>query len=426
MTFHDLKSHSCGCDDTALPAGLISLDAALAICAAQPGCDAGAERLPVARAAGRVLAEAVASQCNVPPFANSAVDGYALCSREFAGPAPLVLPVADRTAAGDAATRLEGGTTVRIFTGAPLPAGADTVVAQEHVRRRGGVAFFERRPVPGENIRRAAEDMALGDTVLPKGRRIGPRDIAVAAAAGVAEVSVRRRLRVALLITGSELGAPGGELSPGQINDVNGPMLAAQLEESGLFVVSRTHVSDDLYKLCHAFGQLSEAADLVVTTGGVSVGEEDHLRQAFIRVGGQLDFAGVAVKPGKPIAFGRIGRARWLGLPGNPTAAFVGWHVFGRTLVAAMQEATALPRKMIVSPLERITHKPGRCELRPAQLSGFDLRGRAMVTTGKATYSGRVLPLAEAHGLLLIPAETEFADAETLLEFLPFDENGAI
>ncbi|MBY6122006.1 gephyrin-like molybdotransferase Glp [Mameliella alba] len=423
MKLHDLSDRTCGCDESEGAPGLTSLNEALALCAAETPLVPGVDMLPIGEALGRCLSEPVMSRVNVPPFANSAVDGYAVRCGDLIGPGPCILPVVDRTAAGDAPAQLDRIATVRIFTGAPLPAGANAVVAQEHVTLRNGIARFDRLPTVGANVRRAGEDMAAGDVILPAGRRIGPRDIAMMAAAGVAEVRVRRRLRIALLITGSELVAPGQEAAPGKINDVNGPMLEALIAQPGVSIVEKARIGDDLGRLCAELERLSGAVDLIVTTGGVSVGEEDYLRRAVERIGDRLHFAGVALKPGKPVSFGRIGTALWLGLPGNPQASFVGWHLFGRAIVDALQGATGKPRKMIVSSAVNLRHKPGRCELRPARLVGFDLRGRATVTAEAATYSGRVSPLADADGLLLLPSEADQIDTSMLLEFLPFEES---
>ena len=423
MMLHDLKPHACDCDSASLAPGLISMNEALTLCADAARMVSGTETVPLAEALGRCLAKPVLSAVNVPPFANSAVDGYAVRCDEFHGPGPWILPVADRTAAGDAPTRLDRVATVRIFTGAPIPARGNAVVPQEHVTQRNGIARFNRLPTPGANIRNAGEDMAAGDVILPAGKRIGPREISVMAAAGLTEVALRRRLRIALLVTGSELAEPGQQTAEGKINDVNGPMLAALTARPDVTVVAKMRIGDTPDRLCAELLHLSAKADLIVTTGGVSVGEEDHLRRAFAQIGGHPHFAGVALKPGKPVTFGTVGGALWLGLPGNPQAAFVCWHVFGRAILNALQGSTDAPRKMIVSPTRTLRHKPGRCELRPARLAGFDLRGRALVEADPATHSGLVRPLAEADGLLLLPAEADVIDTNTLLEFLPFDES---
>lgn len=423
MTIHTLHTDHCGCERADVAPGLLALDDALGVCRAHVMPLLDTVVVSLAEAAGRSLAEPVHSAVNAPPFTNSAVDGFAVAIGDMDGSGPGVLPVSARIAAGDGIVSLQKGTAARIFTGAPLPVGADTVVMQEDTTITEGRVLIQRPVRAGENIRQCGEDMAQGDLVLPAGKRISRRDIGLLAAAGASEVTVRQPVRVALLVTGSEVVDPGQRIAPGQIPDVNGPMLQAVMADPMVEIVTTITIPDTLEDLGSAMAALAQSADLVVTTGGVSVGEEDYLHRAFEAAGGQAHFAGVAVKPGKPISFGQFDNGvHWLGLPGNPTAAYVGWYVFGRAVVSALQGVTRGAGKAIVSSTVAIKHKPGRCELRPARLDGFDTEGRTLASPAKTTQSGRVLPLAQADGLLLIPADAEAMPKGALFEFLPFDD----
>jgi molybdopterin molybdotransferase len=284
---------------------------------------------------------------------------------------------------------------------------------------------MRRRPVPGQNIRRAGSDIRAGQIVLDKGRRLGPREIAACAAAGAGVVRVHPRLRVALLVTGDEVRRAGGARSAAQIWDVNTPMLAAALGGASVDLVAAEHGADTPIGLAGQLGALAAQADLVITTGGVSAGEEDHVKPAFAALGGVLVFSGVAIKPGKPVSFGRIGATCWLGLPGNPLSAFVTWQVFGTALVRGLSGATlrAPGRRHVVTGTE-IRRKPGRCELRPATLDGFDGLGREVARFEDATHSGRVATLPQADGLILLPAGTRICPRARWSSSSPFAGTG--
>lgn len=413
---------TCGCDAPAAAKGLLSIDAALARIGAAAGCVAAeTETVPLARAKGRLLAQPVTARGNVPPFDNAAMDGYALNVADLSGDGPWHVEVASRIPAGGAETRLAPGTASRIFTGAPLPVGATAVVMQEEVTRDGDTICIARRPTAGQNVRRTGEDMRAGAELLPAGCRIGAREIAVCAAAGQASVDLRRPLRVTLLVTGNEVKAPGQGLGSGQIWDVNTPMLTACLAGPSVDTVTVEHGADSALAMRAQLARLACEADLIVTTGGISVGEEDHVKPAFAALGGTLHFSGVAIKPGKPVSFGTLGNACWLGLPGNPLSAFVTWQVFGtallRRLSGSNEDPPARRHVTLGAPVRR---KPGRCELRPARLAGFDAAGREVALFESATHSARVARLPDADGLLFLPADAEALPEGALVEFLPF------
>lgn len=418
------QAEGCGCDAAETVRTLCCIDEALHLIARNARPVTGTERLAPADAVGRVVAEPVRSTGMVPPFDNAAMDGYALDSAALVGGGPWRLEVNGRVPAGKTpATRLAGQGAVRIFTGAPVPDGADCVVMQEEVERIRDTVILRRRPEPGLNIRRAGSDMSPGQTLLETGRRVGPREVAACAAAGIADICVYRRLRVALLVTGDEIRSAGGTRHGAQTWDINTPMLSSLLATPSVHLSEVCHGADNRDGLRRQLSALSTRADLVVSTGGISVGEEDHVKPALESLGAMIHFSGVAIKPGKPVSFGRIGQAAWLGLPGNPLSAFVTWQLFGAALVGRLTgRAGAGQRRRHVVTARAIRRKAGRCELRPATLSGFDAEGREVVRFDHAIHSGRVGGLPEADGLIFLPADADMLPEGALVEFLPFDE----
>ncbi|PPQ34269.1 molybdopterin molybdotransferase MoeA [Rhodopila globiformis] len=416
-----LSSDTCGCGTADVASGLVSVDDALALLDCVVAPVSGAEVLPLGQVQGRVLATAVITESPVPPFDNAAMDGYALDSAALAGPVLWRLRIDGCIAAGKAGRALPAGSAAQIFTGAPVPPGASAVITQEDVHRQGECILLKRRPNPGENIRRAGSDMAAGTQVLAAGDRLGPAEIAAAAAAGRKELALRRRIRVALLITGDELRAAGDPLSPTAIHDVNGPMLAALLDRPEVELVTSKRIRDRLDETADTLSGLSREVDLVVTTGGISVGAADFLRPAMTRLGGQLHFAGVAMKPGKPAALGTLGGALWLGLPGNPLAVLTSWVLFGGRVLDRLSGASATrPLRRYVVAERPLSHQPGRCEFRPARLIGVDGGGREVISFPSATHSHRVSDIVGFDGFALLPAETETIPPGGWIEFLPF------
>ncbi len=413
----------CGCDDADLLHGLLSVDAALDVLTGLARPVSESEPLAIGAARGRVLAEPLCACGPAPAFDNSAMDGYAINTSDLVGDGPWMMAVTDRILAGDGRARsLRRGTAMRILTGAPLPDGADAVVMQETVRRDGNRITLRKRPAPGAHIRRVGEDMGAGDVVLPDGQRLGPREIAVAAAAGADELRVRRPVRAAILVTGDELRTPDSGPGRGRIPDVNSPMLRAALNEPSVRIIATETGQDSLTGLADQLGRFAGSADIVITTGGISVGAADFVKPAFELAGGRIAFSGVAIKPGKPVSAGHLERAVWLGLPGNPLAAFTIWEIFGKPLMARLAGARRAPsRRRHVVTASAIRHRPGRCEARLASLVGCDGMGREVVTASGQTHSGRVGGLPDADGLVLLPAEAETLAAGSLLEFLPFE-----
>jgi molybdopterin molybdotransferase len=314
----------------------------------------GREIVTLRQAAGRVLADDIVAPIDVPPFDNSAVDGYAVRADDLKGESGSRLRIVDRIAAGDAATsRLKAGEAIRIFTGAPMPAGADTVFMQEDCRVEAGFVLVPPGLKRGANRRLAGEDMPAGAVALPTGRRLRVQHVALAAALGLAELAVHRRVRVALFSTGDEIVEPGSGLPRAALYDSNRYLLAGLLERSGAEVTDLGILADDPQALAHAIGAAAAEHDLVLTSGGVSTGEADHVRVAIESIG-RIVFWRVAIKPGRPVAMGVIpgassgNGAAFAGLPGNPVAVFVTFVRVVRPLL--LQLAGALPEPLIAMP----------------------------------------------------------------------------
>lgn len=319
-------------------APLRALDDALAELLATVTPLARSERVSTFEADGRVLAADLVSPLHVPPQDNSAMDGYAVRAADVQHPG-AVLRVSQRIAAGDAGAPLEAGTAARIFTGAHIPPGADAVVMQEHCTALDGSVRVESLPVPGQWIRRRGEDVRAGQVVLARGTRLTPQALGLAASVGAASLQVMRRLRVALFSTGDELVMPGDvppeRMPPGAIYNSNRFTLRGLLQALGCEVSDLGIVPDRLEATREALRRAADGHDLILTSGGVSVGEEDHLRPA-VQAEGALELWQIAIKPGKPLAFGRVGASIFMGLPGNPVSSFVTFVLLVRPVLLKM------------------------------------------------------------------------------------------
>ncbi|WP_404367594.1 gephyrin-like molybdotransferase Glp [Marinobacter sp.] len=379
------------------------------------------EMVPLGDALGRVLAEDLSAPMDVPQSDNSAVDGYAF---RCADPgADRRLPVSGRVAAGDNPPPLQAGTAARIFTGAPIPEGADTVIMQENTTLDDGHVSFESTPPPGQNIRRRGQDLQKGTVALSSGTRLRPQELGLIASLGCDRVPVWRRLRVAILTTGDELVEPGHSLTPGQIYNTNRYTLQGLLQQLDCKVVACQTVPDRHEATVTALKEAAASADLIITSGGVSVGEEDHLRAALEEIG-ELSLWRLAIKPGKPLAFGQISGTPVLGLPGNPAAVLVTTLVIAAPFIRRCQGNTGLPPK-------------------PAQLpAGFTLDKasirREFVRARRELHNGQIVAIAYpnqssgmlssacwADGLAVIPENTTVKPGDMVSFYAFSDLTGA-
>jgi molybdopterin molybdotransferase len=376
-----------------------------------------AERVPLAQGVGRVLAEDLIARSPLPGFDYSAMDGYAVARADFGGSAPWELPVLGESRAGALASQLGPGTACRIFTGAPIPEGADAVVMQEDVTRDGGMARFIAQPALGAHIRRRGEDLAAGTAALSQGTRLGAFQIGLVAAVDRDQLLVARRPRVTILCTGEELRAPGSLDIPGSIPDSNGPSLAALVRATGAEAVIAPRTGDDLKATEDAIRAALQGSDLLLTVGGVSVGEHDMVKAALANVGVELEFWKVLIRPGKPLAFGRLGQTLILGLPGNPVSAQITFALFGMPLLRKMQgDRRPVPARSRARLNSALRQNPGRTGFYRAQLQG-DL---AITASNQA--SGSAVSLAQADALLILPADSSGLAAGESIEMIRLAE----
>ena len=378
------------------------------------------ESLSTFDALGRVLAADVRSALDVPPADNTSMDGYALRSADvtFSG---AVLPVSQRIPAGVVGTPLQPGTAARVFTGAQVPAGADAVVMQESCEARGSDVQINTVPEPGQWVRRRGEDVQSGSVVLSAGLRLTPQALGLAASVGAARLTVSQRPRVALFSTGDELVMPGEPLKPGAIYNSSRFTLSGLVRALGCDCIDLGIVPDDLDATRAALREAAARSDLIVTSGGVSVGEEDHLRPA-VRAEGRIDLWQIAIKPGKPLAFGEVRRgdgtaAHYIGLPGNPVSSFVTFLLAVRPVLLKLQGATELqPRGW---PMRADFDWP-----RPDRRREF-LRVRRNDQGGLDLYpnqsSGVLTSVVWADGVIDNPANQPIAAGDTA-HYLPFSE----
>ena len=324
------------------------------------------EVLALARAHNRYAASALHAGVDNPAFDNSAMDGYALRRADLAAPG-FLLSVAGESSCGSTPQALTPGTAMRIFTGAPLPAGADTVVMQEDVVHEGGQTRFPADAKPGQHVRRRGEDFRAGELLYEPGRRLSAYDLALLSTAGVAQVEVVARPRVLVVATGDELVAPGQALKPGQIYESNRLSTLLQLEALGAEAVDGGTVRDDPAAL-RALLKGASDYDFIITSGGASVGDHDLVKQVFAEIG-EISFWKAKIKPGKPVAFGRLGeRAHFFALPGNPVSSLVTFKLFVEPALYAWHHSKTPALELPAIAVNRFQRKPGRMEFLRARL----------------------------------------------------------
>lgn len=400
---------------------MMSVDEAVAIIAARVAAVHDVESVSLGAADGRILAGDILAPLPLPPFTNSAVDGYAVRSRDLPQGEEQAFVVTGRVAAGGSAdSAIQPGRAVRIFTGAPMPDGADTVFMQEDVRiDEAGRVVLPAGLKPGANVRPAGEDIALGHAALKAGRRLQPQDVALAAAFGLTHVEVTRRIRVAVFSTGNEIVSPGSPRAPSQLFDSNRFMLAAMLARLGCEVSDLGIIRDDRASLAGGLKKVADAHDLILTTGGVSTGEEDHVK-ASVESAGTLVLWRMAIKPGRPVAMGIIGGTPFIGLPGNPVASFVTFAHVVRPTVLALAGATQAPLvPMPVRSAFAYKKKIGRREyVRVSLRKGVD--GALEVTKFPREGAGLLSSLVDTDGLVELGEEVTQVQPGESVGFLSY------
>ena len=406
----------CGHDGPALP---LSEALGRVLAAVAPVTDS--ERLPIRQALRRVLAGDVSSAINVPAHDNSAMDGYALRSADLPEAGPLELRLIGAALAGRPFDgRVGAGECVRIMTGAPVPEGADTVVMQERVTADNERVQIDALPLRGANVRPAGEDVRAGDVALPAGVQLQPAHIGLLASIGIAEVDVLRRPRVAFFSTGDELCEVGTPTQPGQIYDSNRYTLFGMLQRLGTEIVDLGVIPDRPDELEAGLRRAAESADLIVTSGGVSVGEADYLVEIFDGIG-QIDFWSVAIKPGRPTVFGTLGDALYFGLPGNPVSVMATFYQLARPAIlklSGLQPQT--PVLISATCAAPIKTKAGRTEFLRGLLSR-DEYGQYLVAKTGQQGSGILSSMTQANCFIVVPEDAEIIEAGSQVDVQPFE-----
>lgn len=414
-----MKHQNTGCGGHDDPAQ--TLQQALARISAEIRPVEGFETVATRDALDRVLYAPIHSSVNVPAHDNSAMDGYALDGAGLPADGERAFRVIGTAWAGRPFEGKAGpGECVRIMTGAPVPAGTDTVVMQERVRRDGDTAFIGSGHKHGDNVRMAGEDLKAGEIALEPGILLRPAQLGLIASLGIGEVRVRRRPRVAFFSTGDELASIGETLGPGQIYDSNRYTLYGMLRRLGLDVIDLGVVRDRREDLEQAFLSAAAQADAVITSGGVSVGEADFVTETLDRIG-EVGFWTVAIKPGRPIAFGRVGSALFFGLPGNPVSVMVTFYQLVQPALAILAGLPGLePPVRVTARLEsRLKKKPGRREFQRGVLS-VDEDGRYLVNTAGRQGSGILRSMAEANCFIVLAEDSGSLEPGAEVEVQPF------
>ena len=383
----------------------LSVARARALILDQLSAVSGWERVAVRDALGRVLAEDVIAPYNVPAHDNSAMDGYAFRYQDVSADTDTRLAVVGTAFAGKPFSGIvSAGQAVRIMTGAPIPQGADTIAPQETTRTDEHGVLIPAGVHAGQHLRKAGEDLTLGGVAIPAGRRCGPAELGLAASLGIAEVSVRRRLRVAFFSTGDELASIGKPLAPGEIYDSNRYTLYGVLTRLGCELIDMGVIRDRPEAIEAAFRDAAENADVILTSGGVSVGEADFIRELVNRMG-RVDFWKLAIKPGRPMAFGKVGNAWMFGLPGNPVAVLVTFYQFVRDALLKLEGMHPIPEVVLFGArcADTIRKRPGRREFLRGRLEYVD--GQSRVSLTGAQGSGILKSMSDANCFIVLTEE---------------------
>jgi len=365
----------------------------------------GEEQLAIRSALDRILVEDVLSQINVPPYDNSAMDGYAVRGTDLPTKGKAALTLAGTSLAGLPCTEtIQAEQCARIFTGAVIPAGTDTVIMQEHVEKQGNTITIGAEHKPGQHVRPVGEDIAVGQVVLKAGKRLSPADIGLLASLGIPEVKVKRRLRVAFFSTGDELCAVGEVPQPGQIYDSNRYTLYGMLNRLGIDIIDMGVVLDKPEDIENAFLLAASSNDAIITSGGVSVGEADYVTDTLRRLG-KVNFWKVAMKPGKPLTYGKVQGAVFFGLPGNPVSAMVTFdQLVQPALRRMMGQDSVTPIRFTVPCISPLKKGPGRMEFQRGILQTNEQGHLVVRSTGKQG-SGILSSMSQANCFIILPVE---------------------
>ncbi|MBI5782817.1 MAG: molybdopterin molybdotransferase MoeA [Gammaproteobacteria bacterium] len=390
---------------------MLTLEEARAAILAEVTPAATTQTVPLSQAHGRFTAQELRALVDNPAFDNSAMDGYAVHAADLVA-AGFALPLHGECRCGDAPGKLTSRTTMRIFTGAPMPEGADSIVIQEDVKLEGGKVIFPKSVQPGSHLRRRGEDFRRGDVLYKPGRRLSSYDMALLSAAGVAEIPVYTRARVLVVATGDELVAPGTPLRPGQIYESNRLATLLLLRELGMDAVDGGTVRDEPAALRELL-KSSADFDFVITSGGVSVGDHDLVKQVFAEIG-QIKFWKAKIKPGKPIAFGRVGaRTHFFALPGNPVSSLVTFKLFVEPALMAWHHSVSRMPQLAATAANDFRRHPGRTEFVRARLVAED--GKLLATALRGQGSHMLGPLRETNGFIRVEADSAgFRQGETV------------
>ncbi len=409
----------CGCDE--VPPGTLTVEQARERILSLITAISESRPVDLMDALGAVLAEAVTSPVDVPPHRNSAMDGYAVRSADLPAEGTARLDVVGTSWAGRPWAGTVGeGQCVRIMTGAEVPAGADTVIMQEHVERDGDAIVIASGHQAGQNVRMPGEDIRRGEVVLEPGQRLRPAELALLASLGVPGVSVYRKPKVAFFSTGDELVAPGGELGPGQIYDSNRYAIHGMLAMLGVEILDLGTIPDTREAVEQAFRDAASQADAIVTSGGVSVGDADYVKETLDRLG-EVDFWKIAMKPGKPLAFGKVDKAWFFGLPGNPVSTLVTFYQFAQpALRRLMGQNVAEPLTIRVPCAEPLKKRPGRTDFQRGILER-DASGRLTVRSVGQQASHILSGMSRANCFIVLPRESAGVDAGTEVDVQPFE-----
>ena len=410
---------SPGCDD--VPAGTLTVEQALAQIEKLITPIEETITLGLTDALQHVLAEVITSPINVPPHRNSAMDGYAVRGADLADNDRVELKIIGTAFAGNPYQGQVGpGECIRIMTGAQVPEGADTVIMQEHVERHDDTLIVGAGHCTGQNVRQAGEDIAKGDVVLEPGSLLRAAELGLLASLGIPSVSVKRKLKVAFFSTGDELRPVGEPLQEGQIYDSNRYTIYGMLKGLDVEIIDLGVIPDDPQAVEDAFNEAAELADAVITSGGVSVGDADYVKDTLDKLG-QVNFWKIAMKPGKPLAFGKIKQAVFFGLPGNPVSVMATYYQFAQPALRRLMGQQQITPVIIKLPCSEVLKKrPGRTDFQRGIME-YDLEGNLSVRSIGMQASHILSGMSRANCFIILPRESGDVEAGTLVEVQPFD-----